>query len=157
MVELPDECDFCNRVLDEDEELTPIWIGDSTEPQREVVRKTAGKVAQKVGAQARNGSRVVLNRDIGQVKALLDAVQSADMLTVSYKQSVMEEVRGVGSEDPQALVDGGSLTDDPPTYDEVFNENYDKVGVELSIESEPQEKDPDLEVCEHCEDSLSSM
>lgn len=157
MSELPDECDFCDRVLEEDEELTPIWIGGSPEPQGEVVRKTADKVAQKVGAQARNGNTVVLNRDIGQFKALLDAVQSADMLTVSYKQAVMEEVRGVGSEDPQALVEGGSLTDEPPSYDEAFNENHDKVGVELSIEPELEEKEPDLEVCEHCENSLNSM
>lgn len=157
MVDLPDECDFCNRLLEEDEELTPIWIGDSPEPQREVVRKTAEKTNQQFGAETVNGNHVLIHRDVGKVKSLLNAVHESNTLKVSYKEAVIEEVRGLGDEDPQALIEDKSLTEEPPTYDEVFNDNHNKVGVKLSIEPELQEQEPDLEVCEHCEDSLNSM
>jgi hypothetical protein len=156
MTELPDECDFCDRVLEEDEELSPVWIGSMPDPHTEVARETAEKVNKRVGANSVQGNPLVLGRPIGQIKALLQALDSLESVNVEYKDRVMDSVYSIADTQPQAMI--SMEEEDTATIPSLDKEvNADKVGVSVTISPESHTPQPDLEVCEFCEESLNSM
>jgi len=170
---LPDECDFCGQVLEEDEELHPVWVGEQPDPKPVFARATAEKdrrvmgrsVSRRDDALPRDDIQV-LGRPMGQVVALMEALERSDAIQVDYKDAV-QELRAVGSETPDALVEMSSPADDKlqrelsrvkedPNHVPTFTaeEDHDKVGVEVRVEPEVERPEPDLEVCEFCKQSF---
>lgn len=156
---LPDECDFCGQVLEEDEDLHPVWVGEQPHPKPVFARATAEKDRRVMGRDTRRRDDVrerpdleVLGRPLGQVIALMEALGRSDAIEVDYKDAV-QEVRAVGSESPDALVDM-SAPADAKLQRLTAEEDHGKVGVEIRVEPEVERPDPDLEVCEFCKESF---
>lgn len=138
--ELPQECDFCDRALDEDEELTPIYVGSPPGPRPAEARATAEKQRKVVGRRADPDSDLeVLDRPLDEIVALLKAIDTSDRFTLEAKQAVAE-VYATGEEQPVQ-------------FD--TDVNYDKVGVTLRAEPKPSNQVPDMMVCEFCAEGLS--
>jgi exoribonuclease R len=170
---LPDECDFCGQILEEDEDLHPVWVGEQPDPKPVFARATAKKDRRVMGRDTRRRDAVrerpdleVLGRPMGQVVALMEALGRSDAIEVDYKDAV-RELRAVGSETPDKLVDMSAPADEKlqrtleqvkkdPNHIPTFTgeEDHDKVGVEIRVEPEVERPDPDMEVCEFCKESF---
>jgi len=146
MSELPPECDFCGQWLDEDEELHPIFVGEPPEPKAVTARATAEADQRVMGRQVDNSGLPrddiqVLGRPMGQVKALMEALETHSNIEVAYQEAV-QEVHSVGlSEQPEAIV---------ADYDS------DRVGVHVHVEPRSHNPEPDMMVCDFCKDEFQS-
>lgn len=145
---LPDECDFCGQSLEESEELHPLWVGEQPDPKPVFARATEQKDRRVMGrsVSARDAAHKpediqVLGRPMGQVLALMEALDGSDAIEVEYKEAV-RELRTFGSTEPQKLVQ--------------TEEDHDKVGVTVRVDPEVERPDPDMEVCEFCKEKFES-
>jgi len=149
---LPDECDFCGQVLDEEDELHPVWVGEQPDPKPTFARATAEKDRRVMGRSVRRRDDAlprddmqVLGRPMGQVVALMDALDGSDAIQVDYKDAV-QELRAVGSESPDALVETSFTAE----------EDHGKVGVEVRADPKVERPDPDMEVCPYCKEEFQN-
>jgi hypothetical protein len=153
MSELPPKCDFCDRNLDEDEELKSVFIGEPPEPETVGAYATAKKQRKVIGRQTENsqlgGSSTVqvLGRPVGEIEALLKALDGSDVFTVNASQSVVEV-----NHNEEELRKMKTNPNHIPSFEET--ENTDKVAVEIEAKPEPCKRSPDLEVCEFCVESF---
>lgn len=145
---LPSECDFCGQVLDEEDELYPVWVGEQPDPKPVFARATAEKDRRVMGRSVSGRDDAlprddmqVLGRPMGQVVALMDALEHSDAIEVDYKEAV-EEVYSVQSTSPEALVE--------------THRDEGKVGAEIRVEPEVERPDPDMEVCPYCKEEFQN-
>lgn len=129
---LPDECDFCGQSLDEDEELVGVWTGDPPLPKARSARATADKPTR--GAPP----PTVLGRSAPEWKALTKALSGAGVEVSTTPK--------VATSDPVV-----SETPDPTPL--VLDKS--KAGATVRVEPGFEEPEPDLLVCELCEEAFS--
>jgi hypothetical protein len=140
------QCEFCDRWLDESEELTPVWIGEQPEPKPITTRTVEEKDRRLIGkskASPRDGT-MVLGRPIDEVKCLMAAVEQSPVIDARYKQAV-HTVQAVGEKTSQQIAGANE-------FDSYLD--TEKVGVSLRVQPENDVPSPDLRVCEYCERSL---
>lgn len=146
-------CGFCERMLEEDEELVPVYIGDPPEPRPVRTKATAPKQRERVGYKKTVGNALsqsdplasdveVLGLPADELAALIQALKETEEFQFETSPSVHEPVPI--SEDP---------TDLPMDPD--HGRNDDKVGAEITAKPRPTGQNPDFLVCEFCEESLS--
>lgn len=140
---LPDQCDFCNQFLDEDEELIPVYFGSPPTPQPIHLKGYHDKGPSRPGSTRRREA-VLRGKEIGEYFALIDALRSSDLVEFDTYRSV-EEVKPSGevSIEPNAL----------QKLDSVINEQ--KAAAEVRIHADFDEPEPDMMVCEHCEEAIN--
>jgi len=156
---LPDECDFCKRVLEKEEELYPVWIGEMPEPKTHCTKATAEKSEKIMGYRTSNQSEVrkrpdtrILGRPIGDVVALMRALNYSNKISVEYRD-VIEEFHSVGNKAPQAFAE---VSKSKKTNHLTNSCEERKTGAEVRVEPEFERPDPDLEVCEFCKESIQN-
>lgn len=137
VTELPDECDFCDRWLEEDEDLVPIFIGGPPEPKPWYVKEVVDKP---------NTDVFVLGKTAGEWKALLKGLESQSGISVSTSEFVDEVT-------PENVRVSGQTEhfDTPPV-----SRRDDKAGATVKIEANTSEPKPDLQVCEFCAKSIKN-
>ena len=143
------ECQFCGRILDADESLLPVYIGERPDPLPVKARATADKQRKVVGRRANADADIeVLGRPVDEISALLTALEASDHFSIDAKQSVAE-LRMVGETEVSGFVEHStsSVQSDIDTS---------KVGVTVRADPPSRTETPDLSVCEHCAESLSS-
>jgi len=137
--DLPDQCDFCTRVLDDDENLEPIYIGGLPEPQPQHLEKIDRKTVD----------YVIRGKSVDTYVALEELLRETDNIDFTLNDCVIEDTG------PVEFVEGDATP--PIPSDSPYERNYDKVGATLTIrphfEDEPE---PDLEVCEMGASSLKN-
>ena len=136
--ELPDECDFCERALDEDEDLVPVFVGTPEQPKSFAATGTAEKLPDVVAYRSNNMDDVqVLGHSVDELSALLSAIQNDDRFEIDVCQSV--DMAGVVGGDPVMM--------EVPVSD--------KVGVRLKACPREIHHVPDMELCSFCAESFS--
>lgn len=138
MTELPDQCDFCDQELEEDEELEPIYIGSPPQPKPQRLKSFKDK-SDRFEYQ-------IQGRSISAHAALYEMLDSEDNIDLKLSDEVMEC-------DPNEFV--GKL--DTPSNREAFdsNINRDKAAARLTIYPDfGDSRLPDMEVCPLCADNL---
>lgn len=136
------ECDLCGQVLDEDEELEPVFVGSPPEQKSRRNSETVKECDKRVGNSDYRGRRFDYYVGLDKVVENMDGVQAR------FIPQVMET-------DFQRMEDVGNLKRDPKatvTFDQ--NVREDLVAVELVVEPDLREPEPDLRVCEFCRESL---
>lgn len=143
MTELPDECDFCDQVLDDDEDLVPVWVGEPSEPKTECVQKVQKKPSRRVGGD----ERFIFNKPASEWIALWRALQECESVDVHTADRVLEPdpVWARVDERPMIQTDGGGFDDDV---------NDDKAGATVTVKPPSGHDDPDMELCEYCAESF---
>lgn len=148
--ELPDECEFCDRVLDENEGLTPVFIGGRTKPKPVIARATAEKQREVIGCRTGSGLDGVetLNRPVDELSAIIQALEGCNAIDIDAKGAV-KEVYTIGEREPRKFVSESAKGVD-------FDHDVDRSKVGVTITTQPRERceTPDLEVCEFCAESL---
>lgn len=151
-VELPDECDFCDQPLDEDEELVPVYVGEPPTPKPRRLQGFAKhhRATRTSGYMSRQDLRDVriYGHTVGEFAALLNALQSADGVDITMSPEV-REVRSIGGE--RHMV---SSSPDTPSRVET-DLNREKAGARINIDAEHEPAEPDLMLCEYCAESFT--
>lgn len=137
---LPDECDYCDQTLDEDEQLHPVYVGERPDPKPIEARATTAKRRDVVGYRKSAVDDVqVLGRPVDELTALIKALEGARGFEIEAKPSVME-VHEFGDLQPQMV--------DAPANDS-------KVGVKVTATPDPPSDTPDMMVCDYCKNELT--
>jgi len=138
---LPDECGFCERVLDDGEELTPIYVGDPPESQPQTSRGLAEIDRRVNGVNDAGFDQIeVFGYPIDEIMAILDAVERSDVIDIETKRAV-EKVQSVSGQ-VKALVE--------TTVDS------SNVGAAVTVSPLPKsDPEPDIEVCRFCRESFT--
>lgn len=139
------QCGFCERVLDAGGELFPVYVGERPSPRPVVARATSEEV-NKRAAFATADEMVALGYSLGEVNAVLAALDTHDRVAVEV-QSDVREVYAVGSENQKALAQSQSLT---------YDVDRGKVGAEIRVEPEIPKEEPSLRVCKYCRDTFQN-
>lgn len=139
MTELPDECGFCRRILEEDEELTPVFLGEPADPEAIRLEDTAER-----------SNSFILGKPAACYAALVNALESSDRVDLTLSEKV-REIYAVG--EAEAVTFASEAGPDGPAR---FDSRIDgqTAGARLTIRPERDNPEPDLEVCEHCERSI---
>jgi hypothetical protein len=132
------ECDFCNQILDDDDELVPIFIGEPPEPE-----------SQRVTAQEKrkSGGPMIFGKRTSQWVALYNALHSAPNISVEMNDHVL---RADAPDLPVMCLDpenAQTAFDDP---DVAVTKDRDTSQAIIEIEPNTEQPDPDLEVCQYC-------
>lgn len=146
-------CDHCGQMLEEDDELVPVWLGHLPKPSGERVKSVADKNAKTIGYE-KGGVGVstveVLDKTVDELELMMDLIEKSDMVEMNIKRSVYEH-RAVGGETHFTEV---NLDETGMTRFESHRDDM-KVGGKLTVQPQRDEPDPDLMVCEYCEESIS--
>lgn len=146
-------CDHCGQMLEEDDELVPVWLGHLPKPDGERVKSVAEKRPKTIGydtGEVGLDTVEVMNRPLDELELMLSLIEKSDMVDLNIKRSVYEH-RAVGGETHFAEV---NLDDAGMTRFESRRDDM-KVGGKLTVQPQRDEPDPDLMVCEYCEESIS--
>lgn len=124
------KCDFCETRLDEDEELTPMRIGDAPQPKpmriEEIVEKDRNEARRSV-----------------QLRALIDVLEDHPQIDIEFHDFV-ETIEHTD-------VRSGATRTFESRYD------HDKVGVGLRIRPDAREVTPDAMLCPVCVESFRNL
>lgn len=147
---LPDECDFCGQVLDEDEELIPVFVGSPPTPKPIHLQGFSEHPHSRYSQHGGDLSDVRLRGNtLGEYLALVDALESSDF--VEFKMSAMvREVRAVGGASHSLEIEA----DAPTRLDTRLDDK--KAGASVRVEAKFDEPEPDLRVCEFCEGNFKN-
>lgn len=143
-----DDCDFCGRLLEEDEETVPLYLGEIPDPKPVVESKTVDKIPRKKMAVPHHSNvDRLMGRRVDQILALILAVEGSESIDCDYGESVYEPDPSFGK-----IGGEGETTLPPEDFDDGIN--HDKVGVTIRIEPRRENIQPTMEVCEYCEKSF---
>lgn len=147
-------CDFCDRKLDEDEELTPVFFGEP--PKRSATVRGESPSVQDHEMNRYSGpespDRTMMNHvlcgyRVVHIIALLSAISNTDKMqlhTYDYEMDVSHVDPTMDK--PELSPDGG--------IDHGFETN-EKPSIRLDVESGSVDREPALEVCENCHKGIS--
>lgn len=138
-------CDFCELMIEEDEELEPVFVGTPPKPTPHTLREVADRDGRHTTRVGGNELRM-LGRPIGYYQALYSALQSSDDIQIKESMNV-EEVRSVGGDTHYADLEHGSVPD--MTQFETRTREK-KVGVSIRIAPKEVKQDEDAMVCPNC-------
>jgi len=134
------ECDYCERMLDEDEDTHPIFIGEMPKP--EVIRyteHTAKAAKRETVAYGEGGGGIqVLGRPVDEIMAILSTIENCeniDLKTYNRVNSVESANVDLGSPNPTRL----STT-----------EHDDFLAAEITVRPKREDVEPDMKVCQFC-------
>lgn len=145
------DCDFCGRILDGGEELTPIFIGEPPSPKgitakgiapkrRETVGYSSGEFDELMGTRSQ-----LLGLPVDELEALVKAITTSEHFEYSSARAVQECP-------PKMVV---PTTDGKPdSFDSEIDDSKVSATVKASLPEDMYE--PDMMVCEYCEESLQS-
>lgn len=157
------ECDFCKQLIEEDEELVGIFVGEESGNRRVEIQDVAPKKDKPIGAyEKRDWDRrphlntdefQVLGHPIDELQALLSAITNDDRFTLQTQRRVrkMEPV-----EDATLLQSTGSRSKQSITtrsYSEEIRD--DLVSATLTVQPQQTRRDPTIEVCDNCVDAFT--
>jgi hypothetical protein len=125
-------CDFCEIPLGEDENFTEVRLGPLPQPERIRLEKT--------GSTFRNEDRRQAKRRLA-----VEAIDEHPQFEVEMSDSV-EEVTPVGGEKRFAVQHGADLS---RTQFETEVRD-DKIAAGIMVFPEPEERDPDAQLCPRC-------
>lgn len=132
------ECGFCGQLVDDGEDLEPVFVGRSPTPGPQVLRGLAEHPTQGGLSDIR-----IRGHSVGEFLALLDALKTADGTDVE----MCKRVRMVEN------VEFGEVPPDVPAkVDTEIDEG--KAAATVTIEPSFDEPAADLHVCEHCAANL---
>lgn len=136
MTSLPDTCDFCNLIPEDDESLVEVRFG--SQPQPDLIRVEARD------SQYRNETN-----KLAQGRVLIEELRGNPLFDVTTHDFV-EEVRSVGPVNSSSNQQFQSLgnTENHGTVHE------DMVAVRLKVYPEATEVEADAMLCQHCADML---
>lgn len=137
-----DECDFCGNILDKDEELTPIFIGNPPAPKPIHLQGFSEQPTNRKGDQMYASGYTV-----GEYLAIIDALESADIINFdTYAET--RTVESVGG-----LIDDKNIEPSPrQCFQSTIDEN--KAGARVRIKPKFDEPEPDMQVCKFCKEAI---
>jgi hypothetical protein len=135
-------CDFCKIVVEPDETLEPIYVGEQPKPKKHYLKG----IAQRGGMHD--------NRYKGKYDAIRKALH--DCTDVDLRESnVVHDVRAVGGD--VHFVTENELRHTPNPTDYELERQRDKVAAEIIIEPQQVPDNPDAMVCDCCAEMFRSM
>lgn len=146
-------CGFCERLLEDDEELAPVYIGEPPEPRPVRAAATVPKQRESIGYKQTVGDNLsggplandiqVLDLPADELAAMIQALENSDQFQFETSSSVHEPEPIMANDLPAAELEPDR------------GRNDDKVGAEITAKPRPTSQNPDFLVCEFCEESLS--
>lgn len=133
-------CPLCDQPILEDEETREVWHSAPT--PRALVIKGVAEADERV---AGGGKGYVLGKPLGEIAAMISALESEERVSLDTASSV-EEVRAVGH---AGVKDYAEMPADGP----VVQRNDDKAGATIRIEP-PDSPSPDAVMHEWCHESV---
>lgn len=145
------ECDFCERWLDDEEDLHPIYVGEqpTPEPVRASAQKPEMGEMQTVGYGPENGNIQVLGRSVDEIAAILDAVEGSNEMQLNVYRSVFEQQRFDGKLGFEKGEVGNRVKGDIE-----FEENKSLISAEVVVRPEGADREADMEVCGYCKEEF---
>lgn len=134
------ECDFCEISIDPDESLESLYIGDLLQPEPIRIRQVGDR---------QNDYRL-LGKPIGVYSAMHMALHTCPEVEINTSE-VVNEVTAVGGE-TQFSTSEEMLS---PQFETQRME--DKVHVDITIQPDEVEHEPDAEVCDICAKMFRSL
>ncbi len=132
-------CDFCDLMIEEDESLEPIYVGEQPDPEPHRLNSIAAK----------EKSFHLLGNNVSVYTALYRALCSCDDIDLKLSEAVYEPNPVMISETP-------SVSDDHSVdFDDDLNK--DKVGARVTIHPKDVNTRPDANVCPNCAEMFQSM
>lgn len=127
-------CDFCDLMIEEDEALEPVYVGEQPTPKAHRLSETAPK--------DRGRQMQLFGKPASIYMAMYEALRSSEYIEIHESMYVEESTGSVKVGD----LEHGKV----PSHDMQIKRRDDLVGVSLHIEPREVTQSADAEVCPNC-------
>jgi hypothetical protein len=138
-------CGFCDRQLEEDEELHPVFIGSPPEPEPMVFTDVTDDP---------ESLRMFLGHETVYLRILLDIIRMNENIEMMKIDRVVEN-EFIQEDHPDLMEDVDGNEEVTKMIDSWVDTG--KSGLKLEVKPDFGQPEPDLEVCPNCESSLASL
>jgi hypothetical protein len=154
------KCDFCREFLEDDEELSPLFIGEEPEPEG----VTSRVFVEEIELFARWGE-VPLRQPIDVSNGIIKAIESSNNLDFEVRRFVEGPFDCWSSSNISNFLDdfevekvSDRLGAGMGVQEDVNLQEYeDVIAVRVEATPEKDKREPDIEVCEYCREKFEEL